>query len=166
MNRKTLCTVGLVLAFVVTPLPAEVRIGLDENADFSAYHTYAWREGTPAANPKAQQWIVAAVDAELQGKGLRKVESDADIYVSTVAYGEIDTVLRGNYVQMNSWGVITSHVEDKTTGNLIVDLIDPSKDDPVWRGVAKEAFQLNKLAKAEKKIEKIVKKMFKDFPPS
>jgi len=167
--RKTKPAIWVPLMLLVLPVFADVKIGHDEKVDFDSYRTYSWREGTPAVNPEVQEWIVGAIDRELQANGLSRVDGEADLYVSTVAYGELDIAMRGNYVRLNrydTYGVITSHVVDQTIGNLIVDLIDPATDEPVWRGVAQEAFNTSKINKAEKKIGKIVKKMFKDFPPS
>jgi hypothetical protein len=167
--RETKPAFWVFLMLLVLPVFADVKTGHDEKVDFGSYRTYSWREGTPAVNPEVQEWIVGAIDRELQAKGLSRVDDKADIHVSTVAYGELDIAMRGNYVRLNrydTYGVITSHVVDQTIGNLIVDLIDPASDEPVWRGVAQEEFNSTKIHKAQKKIEKIVKKMFKDFPPS
>jgi len=149
-------------------LLAGVETGHDETADFSKYRTYSWREGTPAALPEVQGWVVTAVDRELQGKGLRKVDGEADIYVSTVAYGQMDLAMRNNFVSLNrwdGWGISTSYAVDTTVGHLMVDLLDGATEDPVWRAIAEEKVQASKVPKLEGKINKIVKKMFKDYPP-
>jgi hypothetical protein len=169
MMRMTRPAFWVCLALIASPVFGDVNVGHDENTDFGSYRTYAWREGTPAAIPKVQQWIVDAIDRELQDRGLRRVEGEADAYVSTIAYANMDLVVRGSFVQRSNYyasvSVLTADTMNQTTGNLIVDFFDPASDEPVWRGVAAEAFNANKVAKAQKKIEKIVQKMFKDFPP-
>jgi hypothetical protein len=151
-RREALRVAGcFFLALLAAPVAADVQIGHDAEHDFTAVRTYAWDAGTPAAKPEVQAWIVEAVDRELQAKGLRRVEGQADVRVSTVAYAELDVFTRGNYVRLDrydSWGVITSDVVDKSTGNLMVDLIDPATGEPVWRGVAREGLQANKLARS------------------
>jgi hypothetical protein len=156
----------LSLALVASPVFCDVKVDHDPAADFGSYHTYGWREGTPAASPEVQEWIVEAIDRELQEKGLRRVEGEVDLYVSTVAYGQMDVDDRANYVRLRGgWGVITSDVVESTTGHLIVDLIDAPSDEPVWRGVAEKVFKSPNLNKARKKIEKMIEKMFAEFPP-
>ena len=46
-----------------------------------------------------------------------------------------------------------------------IDLIDGASERPVWRGVANEVMADPKLEKVRKKIDKVTRKMFKDFPP-
>jgi len=160
-------TAKIFVAFALSASLALGNVGVwhEEQADFGAYRTYAWREGTPAARPDVQQWIVDSIDRELQDKGLRQVEGGADAYVSTVAYGKMDVAQRGNYVRLNGgWGVITNHVVDSTTGYLIVDLIDAASDEAVWRGVAEKVFQSSDVNKAQKKIEKKQAKATEDQP--
>lgn len=62
-------------------LAQKVSVDFDKSADFSQYKTNAWGKGTPAANPMIHQRIVAGIEAQLAGKGLRKAESNPDIVV-------------------------------------------------------------------------------------
>jgi hypothetical protein len=62
-------------------------------------------------------------------------------------------------------GLITSDVVATTKGVLMVDLIDGESERPVWRGLASEVMGDPSPEKLHKKIDKITKKMFKDFPP-
>jgi hypothetical protein len=160
--------VSFLVLLVSSSLLAGVETGHDETADFSKYRTYGWREGTPAALPEVQEWVVTAVDRELQGKGLNKVEGQADVYVSIVAYAQMDLAMRNNFVSLDrwdGWGISTSYAVDTTVGHLMVDLLDGETDEPVWRAIAEEKVQASKIPKLEGKINKIVKKMFKDYPP-
>ena len=61
----------------------EVESRVDKNANFSAYKTYAWRKGHEAFNPDAHKLIVSAIDAQMTGRGLSKVDDDdADVLVT------------------------------------------------------------------------------------
>jgi hypothetical protein len=169
MTRITRLAVWVILALVASPGFGDVKVGYDENVDFGSYSTYAWREGTPAANAEMQQLLVDTIDRELQEGGLRRVEGEADLYVTSIAYANMDTIIRSNYVQRSNYyasvSVLSAEAVNTATGHLIVDLFDPASDDPIWRGVATEVFDASKVKKAQKKIEKIVKKLFEDFPP-
>jgi hypothetical protein len=81
LQRGALQTL-LIIAVTSTTL-AGVESTFDESIDFSAYKTYAWQEGVPSRNPGVQKVVVEAVDLELQARGLRLVETDADLHVAT-----------------------------------------------------------------------------------
>ena len=99
---------------------------------------------------------------------MRKVvDRRADLYVVTYAYAEMDSRIRSNYVHLDVYdvGVITSDAVLTTKGVLAIDLIDGESDRPVWRGVASEVMGDPSLEKVHKKIDKLTRKMFKNFPP-
>ena len=51
-------------AFLVSSASGAVKVDHEVGVDFTGYKTYAWRQGTEAARPQVQQWIVAAVERE------------------------------------------------------------------------------------------------------
>src|SRR5689334_15169257 len=53
----------------------------DKTANFAGYRTYAHKQGTPVGQQLIDDRIVAAIDAELAAKGMRKVESNPDVFV-------------------------------------------------------------------------------------
>jgi hypothetical protein len=75
----------------------------------------------------------------------------------------VDVSGYGGY-RYRSWGTATAHVSEIPIGNLMVDLVDASSGQLVWRGMASGTVS-SKPEKSEKKINKVVGKMFKDFPP-
>ena len=60
-----------------------VRFDYSHSTDFSAYQTYQWVDigRVDAGEQLLDQDIKRAVDVQLAGKGLRRVESDADLLV-------------------------------------------------------------------------------------
>lgn len=158
----------LVLLLLVCPAVADEKLAFDPEVDFSKYKTYTWGKGTPAARAQVQRWIDMAIDRELQAEGLSKApQASADLVVVTVAYAQMEMAVRGNYIHLDKWdvGLISSDVINKQTGNLMVDLIDAETQEPVWRSVIRKAMSDRNLSKAQKKIDKLIKKMFEDFPP-
>lgn len=166
MRRNTALLLSLSLS--LSSALAATNVAFDPETDFSRYRTYAWGEGTPAATPQVQRWVEMAVERELESKGLRKAPlGQADLQVVSVAYAQMEEAMRGNYVHLDVWnvGIITADVVNKTTGNLMLDLIDSSTEKPVWRGVLEKAMNEQSLAKVQKKIDKLIKKLLRDFPP-
>ena len=61
----------------------EVQFDYNRAANFSAYKTYQWVDYKPVqvGDQLLDQDIKRAVDAQLAGKGLRRVESGGDLHV-------------------------------------------------------------------------------------
>lgn len=159
---------ALALLFLLAQPASAVEVRFDEAVDFSQYSTYAWAKGTPAARAEVQRWIEDAIDRELQSKGLRPAPAEtADLLVVTVTFAETDTAERGNQVYSDRWDIAlyTNDVVADTTGHLMIDLVDRETDQPVWRGVAEAKVDDRELAKVRKKIERLTRKLFRDFPP-
>jgi hypothetical protein len=165
--RIRIALISLALGLFLSPSVAELKVQHDDSVDFGKYRTYAWKKGTPAARPEVQQWVVDAVERELTAKGLHKAaEGGADLFVKTYAFGQTEVDAGFTYSYIPSWnvGVLSFDVNDINTGTLIVDLIDPATDAAVWRGMASKAVSRD-VAKAQKKIDNLTKKMFNSYPP-
>lgn len=167
----------LILAMVCIAFPAaaEVNVDYDKSADFSKYKTYTREAVTPAPSPLVQGRIDAAIDRELTAKGWSKVESDGDVQVMTHASVGKQTRItsdhfggyggyRGGRGWGRGWGTTRVNVTEIAVGTLLVDMVDTESSQMVWRAVASGTVS-NKPEKAEKKINKACKKMFKNFPP-
>ena len=61
----------------------EVQFDYNRSANFNAYKTYQWVDHNPVqvGDQLLDQDIKRAVDAQLAGKGLRRVESGGDLHV-------------------------------------------------------------------------------------
>ncbi len=157
------------LAWMALPAAgAEVQVAHEDGVDFSGFRTYAWQKGTNAARPEVQEWIVNAVERELDGLGLRKVENRrADVYVVTHAIAELKSWTKGQRVQMDIYdvGYLTWDTVVTAKGTLTVDLVEGDSQRPVWRGVAVEVMGGDpKPEKLRKLIDKVTRKMFKQYP--
>jgi hypothetical protein len=161
-----------VTALVVPPVAAKVTVDFNKTVDFSTYKTYAWRPGTPAKDPLMQKRIQKAVEAELAAKGLTKTEGPADLYVVTQASSKNEKQIDVNSLGYagyrwhgwGAWGPTTVNMYEIPVGTLIVDLLVGKSNELVWRGVATETLSDNPQ-KIAKRINKVVAKMFKKFPP-
>jgi uncharacterized protein DUF4136 len=67
------CLVMLVLS---TALSGQAKYGVtvtkSHDVDFEKLQTYSWSYGKPSHNKEIDSWIVAAIDREMTGVGLRK----------------------------------------------------------------------------------------------
>ena len=156
------------LVCLALPAGAGVKVDYEVGIDFESYRTYAWQAGTEAGQPQIQQAIYRAVEQELGAAGLRKVSvGEADLFVVTHAFSEMNAHASGGYVYAQRWGIgiLTTDVVVDTKGYLVVDLIDSQSEKAVWSAKATEVMGLPDLTKLSRKVVKITKKMFKSFPP-
>ncbi len=64
----------------------------------------------------------------------------------------------------SSWGASTAGPHDIPVGTLIVDLVDARTKQLIWRGEGTATLS-SKMSRNEKKLNKVLKKMFGEFPP-
>jgi len=159
-----LAALALLLTF---PVVAGVSVEHDREADFSSYTTYSWGEGTPARRPDVQDLTVAAVDRELAARGLVKVDGGGALNVLTHALVDTHTLEKlADPTYFKFWsGVNIVDPSTLKTGSLVVDLQDAHSERIVWRGLATATVD-KPFKKLGKKIDKVVAKMFRDFPPA
>ena len=163
-----------------TAYAQKVNTDYDKKTDFSSYKTYSWAEGTRAANPLGHQRIVAGIEAQLAAKGWQKVESDSDVVViysaATSTKTQINTFESGGPWGGYRWGwggyrggmgggMSTTTVQESPVGQLIVDMADVKNKSFIWRGTASDTLS-DKPEKNQKKLDKALTKMFKNFPPA
>ncbi len=170
------------LALVLAPAAqAKINVDYSDDADFSSYKTYAWKDGTPVDNQLIERRIRAAIDEQLAAKGWKKVEGEADCYLLTHASVEGQTRVDVNnfgyaghgwggwggwhgYGHPGAFGSTSVNVREVQIGTLLVDILDGASGDLVWRAVATGTVR-NNPSKSEKRINKGAAKMFRKFPP-
>lgn len=182
MKRFYLFALAVLAIGVSSALAQQVRYNFDKGADFSKFKTYKWVDikGADRPNDLVQGQIKAAIDAELAGKGLSKVDSDeADLYIG------YQTAI-GTEKQFNSYstgwgygpgwgggwrggmGSTTTSGTTSTiyTGQLGLDMYETSTKNLVWRGtVSKTLDPKAKPEKQQKNLKKAVAKLLKNYPP-
>lgn len=175
MRVKLLPALLLICLISATAYAQKVHLDWDRQAQFSSYKTYSWAEGTPAKNPLVHQRIIAGIDSQLAAKGWQKVESGSDVVViynaGTSTETQIHTFDSGG--PWGGWGrgwggygggMSTTTVQNIRIGELIVDMADVKNKSFIWRGTASDTLS-DKPEKNQKKLDKVLTKMFKNFPP-
>ena len=118
-------------------------------------------------DPFMQQRIIDSVNAQLMAKGLRLVDSNADLAVAVNVATQQKQTLNTFYDGLGGWGwgmggVET--VETYTEGTMVVDFFDTQTKKIVWRGTAEKEIS-SKPQKVTNETEKAIEKLFKHFPP-
>jgi hypothetical protein len=149
----------------------EFKVEYDKNRDFTQYKTFRFGEGE-LVTPKDQRqmsaaqvdtWIKEAMTRQLEAKGLKLVDSVADLVVSYV----IGTIARSDAGDVGPMGLTPgsmdrTYMKDYRQGNLVIDLND-KHDIKVWRVNATMEMS---VSNGEKIIGQVVQKGFKKYPKS
>ena len=160
----------------VAAFAQDVQFDYDRSANFNAYKTYQWIDYKPVApgDQLLDQDIKRAVDEQLAGKGLRRVESGGDLIVGYQAgisqEKAFDSLGAGwGPGRFGGWGnlgdtrVTTSTID---IGKLAIGLFDPANKQLVWRGSASRTLNINKDPdKNYQTLEKAMAKLFRNYPP-
>ena len=115
------------------------------------------------------------MDAQLAGKGLRRVESGGDLLVGYQAaisqekqFNSLGWVGRSRLVgrtlgRLGQHSVTSSTIE---VGKLVIGLFDPATKQLVWRGSASKTLDIKKDPdKNYRNLEKAMAKLFRNYPP-
>ena len=81
--KKTRLLAGLIVVALapVVVLAQKVSYDFDKSANFPAFKTYAFKDGTKVGQQLIDDRIVAAIDTALTAKGFTKSSSDPDVFV-------------------------------------------------------------------------------------
>jgi hypothetical protein len=154
----------------------DVQFDYDRSANFSAYKTYQWVDYRPVAvgDELLDKDIKRAVDAQLAGKGLRRVESGGDLLIGYQAgisqEKQFDSLGSGwgpgGWAGWSNWGATRVTTSTIDVGKLVIGLFDPSTKQLVWRGSASKTLSISKDPdKNYRTLEKAMAKLFKNYPP-
>jgi hypothetical protein len=162
--------VGGALALAVTATAAyaqKVTTDSDPSAAFATYRSYAWTAGTPTPNAVTEPRIQAAVDRQLAGKGLKKVDGNPDLVVAAhlVSQEYRGIIANGFGPWGHSGGFNSTDSQTYVKGTLIVDLYEAGTKKMVWRGVAIDS-ALHTPWRTTAKIDRALAKMFTRYPPT
>ena len=182
---KTTVIVTVLLTLSVVGLGQKVRYNFLPGTDFSKYKTYRWVKLENVQYPAqlVDDQIVRAIDGQLSLKGLSKVESgNADLLV--VYQAAINQERQWNaystgdgmwgYGGWGGWGGYGGMSTTTTTatsstihiGTLNLDFYDAAIKKQVWRGEATKTLDPPKDPnKLQKRINKGIAKLLKNFPP-
>jgi hypothetical protein len=176
-------TLKFVLLVTVLTAPVllfaqKVTVNYDKPTDFGKFKTYCWTKGQSVSDPMMNLYVTGAIDHALKGKGLTEVALEtADLLVTYHASADSDLNISGFYVPAHAEGVplpgytmwyvpstmstVARHIRK---GTLMVEMADRPKLELIWAATAKGTVKEKRKEKLEQ-LDKIVGKMFDDFPP-
>lgn len=155
--------------------------------DFSAIKTFAWKESPASvslkqADPFLDAHIRKSIESQLSSSGLTEVRSNPDVLVTYYGSTKTETRLQsdsygygwGTYGGIG-WGYYgygpgyrpvppvstTTRVVEYERGTLVVDIVDASSNELVWRGSVSDISVTNDVKKMQNNITKAIQKLVK-----
>jgi hypothetical protein len=154
----------ILLAFVAQgrPSPGKVNSVYDKTASFAGLKTYSWVAGQPAFDPAVHKVIVATIDAEMSGLGLKKAEGGTgDVTIRYLA-------VRSTSVDLDKLEALTKEGGDLTganytVGRLIIVLEDAKSTRRLWAADSIERVDPAPAVRDET-VKRVVGRMFETYP--
>jgi len=172
-SRRIISVFVFILITTNLAFAHKVRVDYDHGVKFSNYKTFMWVEKPQTDNPLMDDRLVKAVNAQLLAKGLKPVDSDADLSVSATSTIQEVPIFNTFY---DGWGggwgwgwgwggpgYATTTVTTYLQGTTVVQLADTASEKAIWRGVATGSVS-DKPEKASRKISKVISEMFERYP--
>ncbi len=177
IRARVVCAVLAVGVLAACSAP-QVGYDYDTTAPFPAYHTYDWLQPIQESsgdkrvdNTLVDGRIRAAVEAQLQAKGYRIFTGETpDFYVAY--HAGVKDLMKGastqHYIGDRAHGIYTttSDIQPYKEGMLLVDIVDASTKQLVWRGYAQAEVPADASPQErDRRIRRILEEMFSHFPP-
>lgn len=172
--RLSRLLISLVFLAPALSAAAGVTVDWDAKAPFASYKTWAFKPGTPARSELNQTRLESILTNALAAEGLAPAGADPDLWVVTHAASEIRQGVRvtdygygygaGYYRYGYGYHDIEVDSYEYKVGTLIVDIVDAKTGKLAWRGEASDTIG-DDPKKLEKKVAKVVTKMFQQYPP-
>jgi hypothetical protein len=152
------------------------------NTNFAAIRTFAFKETPPMApdayqtttydSPLMRERTQAAITAQLEARGMRRVNRNPDVLIVTHRSYKMEYTYFGPYGWGYPYGVGYAYngwyggdVYEQLVGTLTVDMEDAKTGTLLWRGIeTKNVHQSSKPEKRDKRVSKEVAEVFEHFP--
>jgi hypothetical protein len=151
----------------------EVRADYDTSADFARLRTYSWLQKSSDAprdprinNDLLDSRVHAAVNEELHAKGYGESTERPDFRVTyhVILKEKLDPTSYG--YGTGRWSAVDVRVSTYEEGTLLLDLVDGTTNELVWRGSAQARIDPSKSPQERTElIRTAVHRMLEKFPP-
>jgi hypothetical protein len=166
--KKTLWMVVAVLTILpVMSMAQDVSVNFDKTYDFTKIKTFAVQAGSQGQDPFLQKYFINSVTQALVGKGWKQADAAA-ADATVVLHGQSETRKKLDAYSTGGWrmggGMGSAQLTDYKTGTVVLDIFEAKTKTLLFRGNASDEMA-DKAEKNEKKIDKAVEKILKNFPP-
>lgn len=188
MRTAVLMAIGLTLVLLMGCSSLQVSTDYDPAADFSQYKTFGWPTGDRppedalAKNPLIAKRVEYSIGEALKAKGFTMLEDGVpDIVIIThggvqekMQVTNYSTGYYGGYGGYRGYGYYdpwyggtrtdVSYYDEAT---LLVDFVDTSTKELVWRGVGTKIMgDTSNPEKVQANVDKAIDKILASYPPN
>jgi hypothetical protein len=174
-GTRLLSAAAFVLAACASSSGPTVRVDFDKDAPFERYRTFSFQTPLGIGDGAVTRFLVSATRRELEARGLRFEEGNADLRVNlngrlSEAQGvALSGPPGGNYSyrqgQYAAWsGYPAREAAPYTIGTIEIDLVDVSSRQLVWESVITEVVTDQVLTELQPAIDRIVAAAFARYP--
>lgn len=163
--RRVVAVLAICLGGLAAANAQQIESDYDHHTNFSQYKTYSWQK-VSAPDSIWEGRIKGTIDSQLAAKGWTRVDKGGNAVLCAIGTsGEAATLERfyggmGPGWRWRGWTEPVSYDQ----GTLVIDIFDGKTQALVWRGFASETVS-NKDQRNVNKLDKVVAKLFKNFPP-
>jgi len=174
---RAACAAIFAVGLVACASSPEIKVGWDQHADFSKYHTWAWKPDGSIQDPVWAKRCQDVLSDQLATRGLKQVGIDqnpdlwAVVHARLSAKTEVASFSPGWGYGWGPYGPAWAY--DNTVeyqvpvGTILLDLVDSRQKEIVWRGRAHGAIQSDRTnEQREEKLIAVFQQMFAGFPPA
>ena len=157
LRKLSALFVGL-LVMVAAAAEQNAPSDIDTSVDYSKFKTYQWDRPPDSEHAKypADTPIVEEIERQFAKKGLKKTESNAPELL-VCYHSNFGTEQIKRYTMTEGEATYSGTIK---TGQVAIDMIDPTTDKLVWRNAA----DINPKARPQD-VTKAVSKLLASYPP-
>lgn len=136
----------------------------DPEVDFAKLHTYDWLSLPPTApTAVSDTTVVGVLAATLEKKGMQRNKERPDVLIAVHRTIEGSLNTKGSGYEWQD-GRLQRYELQK--GSLVIDMVDPTSKQTIWRGSAEGAFRADYMPEERQKfLTELLTDMFADYPP-
>jgi hypothetical protein len=171
-GRIILAAAALTAATACASSTLRTSVDYDRSINFSKYRTFAYRDVQQLRSELVGRRIHQALTDALTARGLQENQISPDLWVVPHVRLSHETEIRtyntgwGYGWRWRRPGPAVATVEQIPVGTLIVDLVDATAKEMVWRGTATDTLKPRATpAEKEAALTRAIAKMLEGFPP-
>jgi len=154
-----------------------LKVGWDEHADFSKFHTWLWKPDGSIQDPIWARRCQDVLSDELAKHALQQVSAPAQPDLWAVVHARLSSQTQvvsfapdwgyGWGAYGAAWAYDDTVEYEVPLGTMVIDLVDARKKEIVWRGRAKDVISPDKTnEQREEKLISVLQQLFTGFPPA
>jgi len=172
-GRLILAAAALAAATACASSTLRTSVDYDRSGNFSKYRTFSYMDVQQLRNELVGRRVHQALTDALTARGLQENNFSPDLFVVPHVRLSHETEIRtyntgwGYGWRWRRAGPAVATVEQIPVGTLIVDLVDATAKEMVWRGTATDTLKPNATpAEKEQALTQAIAKMLEGFPPA